>query len=203
VTVVTSKIFSTTLVPSTIEAEVRMRHVWFFALAITVGSVSVARAQPDEPRPTPQPPPVAQPLPPPGYYSPPPAYPPGYVAPPPIYTPRFRNVEVEQRRWNLFVPGAILFGAMWFTTGAIGYAGGQGYMLIPLVGPLFYLNGANDAGARLGNVLLVASTLAQAAGVTMAILGLALTRKVIIREPITLAPYASPTSTGLALSGRF
>ena len=120
---------------------------------------------------------------------PPPYPPPGWT-----YQPR-RVVYVEQRRWNLFELGCGIFGGAWVGTlydtlnsNAISYSA-----LIPIAGPFLAVDKSFGNGT---NVFLMLDGLAQAAGITLVILGLSLTRKVPVYAVV-------PTANGVAIAGRW
>jgi hypothetical protein len=184
-------------------------------------------AQPDEPRATPQaqpqqpttvqppptyyPPPGYQQPPPGGYYQQPPPggyyQQPGWTPPPPV---QYRTRYEEKRQMGLFVAGAAIFGAMWLMSGFVGYQGnGTAFGFIPVVGPLFYVKSENpnyysNSDIRADNALAVFSVIVQAVGVGMGVLGLVLTKKVAVREPIVFGPTLLPNGGGgLAAMGHF
>ena len=134
-----------------------------------------------------QPPPPLAPAPPSGEALPPP--PPGYVY---VREPRLVGYQ-KQRRWGLFALGCGIFGGAWVSDMIGALNDGRYLGLIPLAGPFLIYDDANGAGT---NALLVLDGLAQAAGVTVAILGLTLTRKVPVYALV-------PTGRGLAVAGRF
>ncbi len=144
------------------------------------GNVPPEQIAPPPPAP---PPPYDPPRPPPQLAPPPPL---ALQPPPPIG-------YVKQRRWGLFATGAGVFGAAWLGTlldalNAEKYTG-----LIPLAGPFLLFDRTNGNGT---NAILILDGLAQIAGVTVAIIGLTLPRKIPIYALV-------PTTNGLAIAGRF
>ncbi len=107
----------------------------------------------------------------------------------PTYQPQVRQVryvEQETSVKGLWIPGIVLFGVSYVLTGTLASAAVAssdyvGYSWIPLVGPWLMLGeAANDeqfAGALVGGI-------AQAAGLTMFVLGLAL------RQTVRVAVYS-------------
>ncbi len=126
-----------------------------------------------------QPPPVPQGWPPP---------------PPPVYYPPPRPViYVPRRRWNLFAIGAGVFGSTWLGNVYSAINSEEWLGVIPLVGPWLMLSNDNGLGT---NILLGLDGAAQAAGVTLMLLGVLLKKQV--------PAYALvPTGRGLAFSARW
>jgi hypothetical protein len=139
------------------------------ALLLTILFIS-ASARGDGP----VPPPPTAPLP--GYYN----------QPPPL---RY----VEERRWGLFAIGVGIFGATWVGNMIESLNNQTSEGMIPIAGPFLVLNSNYPTGS---NVLLILDGLAQATGVTLAILGLTLKKRVPLYGVI-------PTGNGVAFSGRF
>jgi hypothetical protein len=111
---------------------------------------------------------------------------------PPPYLPQPRVHYETQPRWGLFVTGAVIFAATYMMTSLIGYAAGAGYYAVPVAGPLFYWDSSDTGSSRSANLGLLLVTGVQFVGVTMAVLGLALRKKVAVNDPLAQA-----------LSGRF
>lgn len=120
---------------------------------------------------------------------------------------------VNRVRKGLVIAGAITFGTVYLTTalgGAIAADSGGGGraagLLLPVVGPLAMLGG--EAGVT-GSFLLVLNTLAQAAGVTMFVVGVTKPKQVLVRSnvakiEVTPVPMSfGPNSAGFGLTGRF
>jgi hypothetical protein len=160
------------------------------AAAITLAPAG-ARAQG-----APPPPPAAAPG---GYYAPPPGYypPPGaYAQPQP--GPRVLNDWEEgeplpagyhkatRPRVGLIVGGSVLFGVTWLTSafaGAvasdIGARNGK-LLIIPVVGPFTLV----PSGSTTGDLFLVLDGLAQAGGLAMLVVGIAVPKTVAVRNDI-------------------
>ncbi len=151
--------------------------------------------------------------PPPGYGQPQPQpYPQGTYAPtyqaPTYLAPPQRQVRYEDRETNikaLWIPGVITFGVSWVLSGSFGSLSNSDYatwMWIPLVGPWASLGYAATEDETIGSVI---GGITQAAGLTMFVLGLTLTRTVRVavyaldeddaRSP-TLALDAAPLPGG-------
>jgi hypothetical protein len=120
------------------------------------------------------------------------------MQPPRYYPPRQVGV-VKQRRWGLFALGCSIFGGAFIGSLIESLNEENYYGMIPIAGPFLLFaevgvppNMKYGTGTRALDFL---DGLAQAAGVTLAILGLTLTKKVPI--------YALPTGRGLALAGRW
>ena len=122
-------------------------------------------------------------------YTPPPPTPPPspelrLAAPPPV-------IYIEERRWGLFAIGAGVFGGAFVGTLIDSLNSNQFLGLVPLVGPFLLLSHDNGAGT---NVLLALDGAAEIAGVTLAILGVALKKRVPVYALV-------PTGNGVAFAG--
>jgi hypothetical protein len=181
----------------------------FIALA-TMPRLAHAQSTPEELKPSPPAlaPPPGYPAAPPGYYYPPQppplqAYPqpptqPYLVAPPPA-------VRFEERpRWGLFAAGMAMFGGAWLPTALTGYVIGDYYDIIPIIGPLWYVESSDDASQRFLNFVLVMDSAVQATGLVLAIVGAATKHKVAVPTRVTLAPAVEPGGgLGLVALGHF
>jgi hypothetical protein len=168
-----------------------MRRIgWILALAVAAASAPASAQAPPEEAPPPEEPPPPPPPP-----APPQAQPP--QQPPPYYyyqPPQLRPVGfVKQRRWALFAIGVGVFGGAWIGSIVDALNAGAYLGVIPIAGPFLLYDAQNGTGT---NVLYILDGLAQAAGVTLAILGLTLTKKVPVYGVV-------PTARGLAFAGRF
>lgn len=128
-------------------------------------------------------PPPPQPPPPPLPEAPPPE---SIQALPP---PNIRYVT--QRRWNLFAIGAGIFGSTWIGNMITSLNGEQYIGLIPVAGPFLLIDSQRPLGT---NVFLGLDGAAQATGLTLMILGVALTKKVPAYAVV-------PTVNGIAVAG--
>lgn len=136
----------------------------------------------------------------------------------PTYQPQVRQVryvEQEQSIKGLWIPGIIVFGVSWVLTGTMATSLSYDtayidYSWIPLVGPWLMLSEAGNDDELAGALI---SGIAQLAGVTMFVLGLALRQSVRVavysldrhdeRAPqlaLELAPAPAGGMVGLALS---
>lgn len=186
------------------------------ALSFQLALPAAARAD-DPPPPPEQPPPARYPAAQPGYPAPPPGYaapPPGYAAPPPGYVPPPGWVPQQQPplryemqpRWGLFAAGAGVFGGTYLFSALLGgFIAEEPAFYAPIVGPIIFAAGqGNTTSAKVWTAYCVLDFLAQAAGASMMIAGLVAKKKVAVRDlPVSIAPVASPSLTGLVLSGRF
>ena len=203
-------------------------------VSASMGSAHAQDSAPGQP-PAPQvaPPAPAQP-PPPGY----PQYPTGapyqqvpgpqptYVPQGPIAWPRYiKDWEEGQpvpygyhpetrARKGLVITGSVLFGVLYILSTLVAAANDDSYsdnkysaLWIPVVGP-FIQAGANNNGSG-DNETFILDGLAQAAGVTMLVLGLAFPRTILVRNDLLSVSFV-PTPMkvghdggGLGLVGRF
>lgn len=210
------------------------------AAAAALGVVlapSLASAQGAPPPPPPgyeQAPPDSGTAPPPGYGPPPPGY---GAAPPPGYYPGYTQPEMlgpktmdyeegdpippgyhreTSIRKGLVIGGAVTFGTLYLVSALTAAAvsdlsGGEDFvpLYIPVAGP-FVTIGTSDAPAG-GAVLLAVDGVAQAGGLAMLILGLAVPRDELVRNDVggtdlRLTPVfgkdaASNTWSGLGVAG--
>ena len=140
----------------------------------------------------------------PGYYPPQ-----GYYAPPP---PPPKHPE-QQRRWGLLTAGIGIFGGLYILTNMGGYLTGNSGTLIPVVGPLLYINttpcvesqfnfcsSTYDSDQRFSNLFLVLDAIGQAAGIAMAIAGYTTTHQVMVAITPTINPNGG---YGFSAVGRF
>jgi hypothetical protein len=118
-------------------------------------------------------------------------------------------------RKGLVIPGAVVFGVAYLLSTLVAsadnssYDGGDRYnaLWIPVVGPFIQLGRSNNPSGN--NDSLVFDGLAQTAGLTMLVLGLAYPRRILVRNDLGSLSFA-PTpmkvgsdGTGLGLVGRF
>jgi hypothetical protein len=193
------------------------RLLWEAGMRITAALVTiallagVARAQEpsgcadctDEPAPPPPvyaPPPPIYPPPPPTYYYP---QQPLMIAP-----PRFHYEE--KRNWGLATAGLLVFGVSWTVNASVAYVAQEGYLAIPVAGPIIEaakVGGGScgfDCGLnRMAVAGLVFDGLVEAAGAAMAIAGMATKHKVKVFDKIAIAPVANGQTFGVAAAGRF
>jgi hypothetical protein len=168
------------------------------ALTALLVAGAPARAQEELPPEAPPPPP------PPAYAYPPPVYaPPPLVAPPP-------RVHYELRpRYGLVSSGAVLFGVTWAVTATVAYIGNEGWLAVPIAGPVIELARCStcgtDAGARTLYLFGILDGLAQAAGIAMVIAGLTTHHRVAVYDTprLSLVPTPLRGGAGLAALGRF
>jgi hypothetical protein len=163
---------------------------------------------------------------PPGYA---PAYPPGYapaypypVAPPPYGQLRLRTpVRYESRpMYGLIIAGAVTFGAAYLmTAGITGYINAIDCshaspcrtvywpLYIPVAGPIVYMGVGDKTAAAIVSPVLVISSLAQLGGLAMLVAGAIVRKKVPVYAEdaprLTVAPYFSPSGSGLQALGSF
>jgi len=188
---------------------------------------------PPPPQQTYQPPPQQQ-----TYQAPPPSGQPNYApqpnyTPPPAYAQQQPLGPAEFDDWNpgdpippgyhkahrkrrgLIVGGAVTFGVLYSVSilvAATGEDSNPGHnklaaLFVPVFGPFIQLGNSNSAT---GNFFLVADGLAQAAGVTMFALGLALPETILVRNDLaenapkmTVGPLFAQNGGGLSLTGHF
>lgn len=127
------------------------------------------------PPPPPEPPPVVEPA----LQPPPPGMPPPGVR------------YVTQRRWGLFATGSGIFGSTWLGNMVTALTAERYEALAPVVGPFLLIDNRNGTGS---NVLLALDGAAQAAGITLMILGVTLTKKIPVYAVV-------PTANGIAIAG--
>jgi hypothetical protein len=205
--------------------------------AVVSSSFASAHAQDSAPGPQPAPevaaPAPAQP-PPPGY----PQYPPGtpyqqvpgpqptYVPQGPIAWPRYiKDWEEGQpvpygyhpetrARKGLVITGSVLFGVLYLLSTLVAAGNDSSYdgnrysaLWIPVAGPFVQMASSNNGSGDDEAFLL--DGVAQAAGVTMLVLGLAFPRTILVRNDLTSISFV-PTPMkvghdggGLGLVGRF
>lgn len=164
-----------------------------FALTALLAAAAPARAQTvtvqGEVQVDPYGQPQGTPTPPPGYGQPQP-----YVAQPYAYVPTYqppprqvRYVERETTIKGLWIPGIIIFGVSYGLTAAFGQLGSEAdyrtWTAIPLIGPWVALGVCQSCDEDMVTGALVGG-IAQAAGLTMFILGLSL------RRTVRVATYA-------------
>ena len=110
--------------------------------------------------------------------------------------------------WPLLVPGLVAFVTTYgsaASAGAILLAGGVteagAWLLAPIVGPLVM---AEQMRSPEDVALFIALGVAQAAGLALAIAGLAINRRASTDGPaVSLTPLVAPALAGLAAVGRF
>jgi hypothetical protein len=153
--------------------------------------------------------------------TPPAPYPGPYTTAPPVITDWDASqpvpgdyTERKQIRMPLVVAGSVVFGLAYLPPaigGVIGAAGGHpggGLGLIPIVGP-FALTSQYHGSAAVLDVFLVADGIAQIAGAAAIVTGLAMPRRVLVKND-TAKVHLAPTpltfgknSAGVGLVGTF
>lgn len=134
--------------------------------------------------------------------------------------PRGYMVEEYHPR-GLIIGGAITLGSLYLISLSVAptddYKNGNGWLAVPVIGPFGWLATRKDRTCGYGSytytcsddssnrTLAMLDGLGQVAGATMLIAGLAITRKhlVLVDTDVVVAPYATSTSSGLQLLGRF
>jgi hypothetical protein len=154
---------------------------------------------PQQPYPYPQ-----QPYPPQAYPPyPPQPYPNYEQQPPPPSLPPLKVVGYKSKpHWELFGAGLGLWAGWWIYPMIYGAYLGEYKLLIPVVGPLLYVSGGNPLADYISG-LLILDAIGQAAGLTLAIVGVAWQRKVPILGTTAMTPTSGPTGLGIGLAGSF
>ncbi len=205
--------------------------------AVVSASIGNAHAQQAAPGPAPateSAPPAAGQYPPPNY----PQYPPGapyqqVPGPPPTYVPQtpiawpryikdwdegqpvpYGYHPEARARKGLVITGAVLFGVLYLLSTLVAAANDNSYdnnrdsaLWIPVVGPFIQLGSSTNVSGD--NEIFVLDGLAQTAGVTMLVLGLAFPRHILVRNDLaTMSFVPAPMRVGregggLGLVGRF
>lgn len=195
-----------------------MRTLLLFSLLI--GVALPARAQemieiPNDPnRPPPAQPPVATanddvplliptvPPPSPSLALPPPLI----VAPPPLRPFRLDDPANYHRDINrpMAAAGGLVFAGLW-TLNASGLAFGEGYLAIPLAGPIVEMEQLRSRDAQYGlqhsssiDALLVLDTLAQAGSLALFVAGLT-THHTVFGRAVSVTPALTASSVGASL----
>jgi len=166
-----------------------------------------------QPQPQPQPPP-------PTYYAPPPYGQPPYGQPtynaPPKRLPYNEGDPVPagyhvstHLRTGLVVAGSVLFGVFYGLTvagaGSVDSSDGN-RLLIPVFGPVLYGNTLTGDWRNFSRFFLWIDTLAQTAGATMLIVGVAAPKTELVRNDlgsVHIQPLVGRGTGGLALGGSF
>jgi len=197
--------------------------------ALFSASIGRARGQDAAPVPAPE---AAAPAP--AQYPPQgaPQYPPGayqYPPPPMMYAPTGpRYIKDWQEgqpipygyhpearaRKGLVISGAVLFGVTYLLSTLVASANDNSYdgnrytaLWIPVVGPFMQLGSSTNASGD--DQIFVLDGLAQAAGITMLVLGLAFPRTILVRnDMLSMSFLPTPMKVGhegggLGLIGRF
>jgi len=123
------------------------------------------------------------------------------------------RVGSEPRR-GMWITGLSIFASTYGLTALIGGAivaeeeEAGGWLLLPVVGPMGFAaqDGLDDADDRRGFAAMTLLSGAQAAGLTLLIVGLATERKVFVRNDVASSGPSvtlAPTPTGAALVGSF
>jgi hypothetical protein len=155
-----------------------------------------------------------------------PAAPPTYAPQVPIAWPRYIKDWQEgqpvpygyhpepRARKGLVITGAVLFGVLYLLSTLVATANDDSYnqnrysaLWIPVIGPFIQLGSSTNVSGD--NQIFVLDGLAQTAGVTMLVLGLAFPRQILVRNDLaTMSFVPTPMRVGhdgggLGLVGRF
>lgn len=131
----------------------------------------------------------------------------------------------EHHPRGLIIGGSVTLGVLWLLSISVAsandYSGADGWLAVPVIGPFAWLatkkkhscdsstsyycdNDVNDSSSR---TLATFDGLGQVAGAAMLIAGLAITRKnLVLVNPaaaISVAPFATSKTSGLAIVGQF
>jgi hypothetical protein len=112
-------------------------------------------------------------------------------------------------RTGLVIGGSITFGVPYLLTvaSASGATASDAKLCyVPVAGPILYSNTLHGDFAFIGQFFLWMDALAQAAGATMLIVGVAAPKDVLVRNDLAtvhLAPMVARGTTGLVLAGTF
>jgi hypothetical protein len=207
-------------------------------VSASIGNAHAQQAAPGPAPPSEAAPPAAGQYPPPNYPQSPPQYPPGapyeqVPGPPPTYVPQgpiawpryikdwdegqpvpYGYHPETRARKGLVITGAVLFGVLYLLSTLIAAANDDSYnnnrysaLWIPVVGPFIQLGSSSNVSDD--NQMFVLDGLAQTAGVTMLVLGLAFPRHILVRNDLaTMSFVPTPMRVGhdgggLGLVGRF
>jgi len=103
-------------------------------------------------------------------------------------------------RKGLVIGGAVTFGVVYTLTVLAASAANDsrvanaGALYAPVVGPLLFMQ---EGGSSFGNTFLVLNSLAQAAGATMLIYGLACPKTVLVRNDLGVSVTPTPMRVGV------
>lgn len=122
--------------------------------------------------------------------------------------------EGTEPRRGMWITGLSIFASTYGLTALIGGAivaeeeETGGWLLLPVVGPMGFAaqDGLDDADDRRGFAAMTLLSGAQAAGLTLLIVGLATERKVFLRNDVASSEPSltfAPTPSGAALLGTF
>jgi len=104
-------------------------------------------------------------------------------------------------QWPILVPGLAAFVNTYGGAVLAGAETGEGWLYVPILGPLVLAGNTGSGGAQ---AVFALTSIFQAAGLACIIIGLAINRHAAPDEPqARIAPVVVPGGGGLSVAGRF